>query len=152
MSVTQADFTLERHYDHAPERLWAAWTDQRVKERWFLIDQSDATTYRLDAREGGTELLTTTLDDGRAISFAAQYVDVVASERLVYLTEMHLDGQRMSATLGVVTLEADGAGTRLTLTEHGAYLDGLDRPDHREQGTGEQLDRLASALAEAPVG
>ena len=41
---------------------------------------------------------------------------------------------------------AVGSGTRLTITDHGAYLDGLDRPDWREEGTRDELDRLAVEL------
>ena len=150
MTVTNADFTLERTYDVPPERVFPAWTDERIKRRWFLPDPAEGTTYELDAREGGQELLSTSMPDGRAITYAARYVDVVAGERLVALTEMHLDGARMAATLSVVTFEAaDGGGTALTLTEHGAYLDGLDEPRFREQGTGEQLDRVAEVLASA---
>jgi hypothetical protein len=39
-----------------------------------------------------------------------------------------------------------GDGTRLVLTEQGVYLDGLEDPGWREQGTGQQLDALATEL------
>jgi hypothetical protein len=46
-----------------------------------------------------------------------------------------------------------GAGTALTLTEHGAYLnglDGLDQPRSRQEGVTEQLDNLTGYLAGQP--
>jgi hypothetical protein len=43
-------------------------------------------------------------------------------------------------------LSAEGEGTLLTLTEHGAFFDGLDSPTQREQGTGSLLDALARVL------
>lgn len=41
---------------------------------------------------------------------------------------------------------AEGGGTRLALTERGAFLDGLDRPRDRERGTRDHLDALAAEL------
>jgi hypothetical protein len=40
---------------------------------------------------------------------------------------------------------ADG-GTRLVLTEQGAYLDGREQPAWREQGTADHLEALAGEL------
>ena len=37
-------------------------------------------------------------------------------------------------------------GTRLVLTEQGAYLDGREQPAWREQGTADQLEALAGQL------
>ena len=43
------------------------------------------------------------------------------------------------------------AGTRLTYTEQGAYLDGLDTPEQREEGTAQLLDALGASLDGAPA-
>ena len=46
-----------------------------------------------------------------------------------------------------MTRTADGrAGTRLLLTEQGAFLDGYEDNGSREHGTGLLLDRLGTAL------
>jgi hypothetical protein len=37
-----------------------------------------------------------------------------------------------------------------TSTEQGAFLDGLDTPDQREQGTGSLLDALGEELQRGP--
>ena len=42
-----------------------------------------------------------------------------------------------------------GEGTRLVLVEQGAYLDDMEQPEWREQGTNSQFDALAKLLAEA---
>ena len=67
--------------------------------------------------------------------------------RIVYAYDMHLEGTRISVSLGTVELEPEGDGTRLTYTEQGAYLDGLDSADQRESGTGGLLDALGAELA-----
>ena len=52
-------------------------------------------------------------------------------------------------TVSLTTVEftpAEDGGTRLFLTEQGAYLDGQEQPAWREQGTADQLDALAAEL------
>ena len=48
----------------------------------------------------------------------------------------------------VTTVEFNAAegGTRLVLTEQGAFLDGREEPAWREHGTAAQLDALAAEL------
>ena len=60
--------------------------------------------------------------------------------------EMYLDDARISVSVATVVLEAVGDGTKLTLTEQGVFLDGLDSPAEREHGTGELLNTLAAYL------
>jgi hypothetical protein len=50
--------------------------------------------------------------------------------------------------VSVATLEfyAEGSGTRLILTEQGAYLDGLDTSAQREEGTQQLLNALGTYL------
>jgi hypothetical protein len=44
-----------------------------------------------------------------------------------------------------------GGGTRLVLTEQGAFLDGREQPAWREQGTADQLEALAKELIRDPA-
>jgi uncharacterized protein YndB with AHSA1/START domain len=75
----------------------------------------------------------------------------VPDERIVYAYEMHRDETRISVSLATVQLEAEGVGTRLTYTEQGAFLDGEDEPEYREQGTGSLLDALGAELGRQPA-
>lgn len=45
-----------------------------------------------------------------------------------------------------IELAPAGAGTRLTVTEHGAFLDGHDTVQAREHGTRELLEALGASL------
>ena len=56
---------------------------------------------------------------------------------------MTIDGRRLSASLASVLAARRTGGTHLTVTEHGIFLDGLDRVEERERGTRELLDKLA---------
>ena len=55
--------------------------------------------------------------------------------------------KRISVSLATVEVKAEGKGTRLTLTEQGAYLDGSDDGSLRKQGTEGLLDALGRYLS-----
>jgi uncharacterized protein YndB with AHSA1/START domain len=61
---------------------------------------------------------------------------------------MTMNGQRISVSVATFEFFPDDAGTRLVLTEQGAYLDGLDTSEQREAGTRGLLDALATYLEE----
>jgi hypothetical protein len=65
---------------------------------------------------------------------------------------MYADGARISVSVATVELAQDAAGTRLTYTEQGAFLDGLDQAEYRKQGTAGQFDNLSRELRSQPAG
>jgi uncharacterized protein YndB with AHSA1/START domain len=140
-SIEHGTFTLERVYPAPPARVFAAWSDQQAKAQWFGGED-----FSLDFRVGGTET-----NAGGPYRYEATYRDIVPDERIVYTTDMSKDGRIMSVSLASIEFAAEGDGTRLTLTEHGAFLDGLETAAQREHGTGELLDKLGEALAGAGV-
>jgi uncharacterized protein YndB with AHSA1/START domain len=145
-SVTHSTFVVERTYDASPARVFAAWAEPERKARWFGDPEQGVSEFELDFRVGGREFNRGTVE-GQAYTYEARYQDIVPDERIVYAYDMHTDGQRISVSLGTVQLKPDGDGTRLTYTEQGAYLDGLDTPEQRQQGTGGLFDALAEELA-----
>ncbi len=148
-SVTHSTWTLERTYDAAPAQVFAAWADIEAKSRWF--GGGEQLQWDLDFRVGGKEVNIGRIDSGTVFALEALYQDIVPDERIVYSYEMQMDDARISVSLATVQIEAAGDGSRLTYTEQGAYLDGLDTPEQREHGTGELLDSLGQALAGAPA-
>lgn len=149
-SVTHATFVVERTYDASPELVFAAWADPAKKARWFGDPEEGTTEFELDFRVGGREINRGRPDGGSLYAFEAVYQDIVQDERIVYMYDMHLDDKRISVSLGTVELEPVGEATRLTYTEQGAFLDGRDTPDQREQGTGSLLDALGEELRRGP--
>jgi len=65
----------------------------------------------------------------------------------VYIYEMYAADDRMSASLATVQIVPDQDGTMLTYTEQCAFLDGIDKPEAREEGTAWMLDNLGKYLA-----
>jgi uncharacterized protein YndB with AHSA1/START domain len=143
-SVTHSTFVIERTYDAAPTRVFAAWAGKDAKQRWF--GPVEGGEHELDFREGGHERLLARVH-GATYNYDALYEDIVPDERIVYTYNMHRDGRRMSVSVTTVELLAEEGGTRLRYTEQGVYLDGEDTPELREQGTQEMLDKLAAALS-----
>jgi uncharacterized protein YndB with AHSA1/START domain len=142
-SVTHATFVVERSYDASPARVFAAWAQPEAKARWFGGSGGE---FELDFRIGGREFNRGGLPDGSVYTFEGRYQDIVPDERIVYAYDMHLDDRRISVSLATVELKPAGAGTRLIFTEQGAFLDGLDTPAQREEGTGSLLEALGEEL------
>ena len=150
-SVHHETFVVERTYAASPARVFAAWADPETKARWFGGSDEANGEYELDFRIGGRELSRGGAPDGEVYTYEARYHDIVPDERIVYVYDMHRDKTRISVSLTTVDLKAEDAGTRLIYTEQGAYLDGEDKPEYREQGTGSLLDALGAELARQPA-
>src|SRR5258708_20802593 len=132
-SVTHATFTIERSFDARPEQVFTAWADPAAKRRWF--GGTDESTHAIDFRVGGREQIRGGPPGDEVYTFTALYQDIVPNERIVYTYDMLQNETRMSVSVTTVEFEPAGAGTRMTFTEHGAYLDGIDTPAAREHGT-----------------
>ena len=145
-STTHATFVIERTYDAQPSRVWRAWADPDEKLRWFGPQELRKPEHELEFRVGGLERMTVKAPDGALYTYVARFQDIVEGQRFIHTYEMYRDEARISVSVATVELVAEGAGTRLTLTEQGAFLDGLDTPAEREHGTRELLDTLAAAL------
>jgi uncharacterized protein YndB with AHSA1/START domain len=149
-SVTHATFVVERTYEASPAQVFASWATPAAKARWFGPDEETG-EYELDFQVGGREINRGSGPDGDVYTFDARYQDIVPDERIVYTYDMHRDETRISVSLATVELRPEGAGTLLVFTEHGAFLDGQDTPDLREQGTGSLLDALGADLQREPA-
>jgi uncharacterized protein YndB with AHSA1/START domain len=151
-SVTHATFTIERTYDAAPARVFAAWASVEAKARWMGCDPTWVQgKHELDFRVGGREMNRSGPKGGPVHAFDALYHDIVANERIVYSYDLRLGDRLISVSLATIEFKRQGAGTRMTLTEQGAFLDGYDGAAEREEGTREGMDRLGAALASMPA-
>jgi uncharacterized protein YndB with AHSA1/START domain len=146
-SVVHSTFSIERTYRASPIRVFHALIDPAAKAVWFSGGSGYTVVERtMDVRAGGRERLKGRWDSGMVTTFDAIYLDVVHNERLVYAYEMTLDDRKISVSLATVDLSRTENGTRLVVTEQGAFLDGYDDAGSREKGTGFLLDRLGVEL------
>ena len=150
-TAIHASFTLERRYPYPPARVFAAFADPVLKARWFSGPDGCTPIERSCAfHEGGRERAVGRWPNGLVTDFDAIYHDIVADRRIVYSYAMRLDDRRISVSLATIEILPDGAGTRLIVTEQGAFLDGYEDNGSREHGTGDLLDRMAASLAAEP--
>jgi uncharacterized protein YndB with AHSA1/START domain len=146
-SVVHAIFSLERVYDASPALVFRALSDRAAKARWFEGGNGWTMLEReMDVRPGGRERVKGRWPSGVVTTFDAVYFDVVPNRRLVYGYEMRFDARKISVSLATIELAPADAGTRLRITEQGAFLDGYDDAGSREHGTGLLLDRLGASL------
>jgi uncharacterized protein YndB with AHSA1/START domain len=147
-SVVHDSFSLERTYPATPEKVFAAWTTLEAKKQWFGNEEGLEAVgeQTLDFQVGGRERFAAKAE-GKLFEYAATYCDIVENERIVWTYDMVMDGQRISVSLSTVEIAGTPGGTRLVMTEQGAFLDGLDTNDQRREGTEQFLDALRDFLA-----
>ncbi len=156
MTNTQhASFVIERRYDAAPQRVFAAWSDAAAKRTWFVEGEgSEIQSHTLDFREGGRETSRFRFLKGEE-TFGEETVfgndtifnEVVPNERIIFTYSMDRNGVRFSVSLASVEFEAAGGGTRMIFTEHAAFFEGGDGPQMREAGWRALFDKLGAYLA-----
>ncbi|MDP9092867.1 MAG: SRPBCC family protein [Actinomycetota bacterium] len=146
-TVVHDTFVIDRSYAASPARVFTAFADPSAKVRWFGEPIEKQAPHEIDFRVGGREVLSGNVPGGGpSFTYDALYQDIVDNERIVYSYEMTIDGKLISVSVATIEFLHSGAGTRLILTEQGAYLDGLDTSEAREQGTKELLDALGQYL------
>ena len=151
-TITHGTFSLERSYEAPRERVFAAFATAEGKAAWFPGGEGLSLVERaFDFREGGKERLIGKWSSGTVSQFDATYFDIVPDARIVYAYEMRLDGTKISVSLATIEFRAAGQGTRLLVTESGAFLDGYDDAGSREHGTNALIDKLGDYLARVPA-
>ncbi len=145
LSAEHGSFTIIRSYPVPPERVFDAWSSRDAKARWFGTP-GDA-DYALDFRVGGTEVNRGGPPGGPVYVYEATYKNIVPCSRIVYGYTMEADGTLISVSVSTIEFAAEGAGTTITFTEQGVFLDGGDTPTMREKGTGVLLDALGGVLS-----
>jgi uncharacterized protein YndB with AHSA1/START domain len=148
-STNHATFVIERIYEAAPSRVWRAWADPEEKLRWFGPRVLTKPEHELEFRVDGIERMAVQAPDGALYTFVARFRDIVEGERFIHTYEMYRDDARISVSVATVEFELAGTGTKLTMTEQGVFLNGLDAPAEREHGTRELLETLATYVESA---
>ena len=148
MSIAHDTISLERHYHATPERVFGAFSNPAAKAIWFHgPDHWPAPEgWTSDFRIGGIDTVAMGPAGGEPYYSTARYYDIVPNRRIVLSYEMVHAGRRISISMQSYEMVAEDGGTRLSLTDQGAYLDDLDVPANRRRGLEAELDQLAQAL------
>ena len=152
MTVTHADFTIERRYPYTPAQTFSAWAEPELRRQWFANPGGwDNAEWDLDFRVGGGEVSKGGHPGGRYNEFQSRFHEIVENERIIFAYDLRHDHRLISVSLTTVEFFLDGDGTRMLYTEQGAFFDGPDAAAEREHGTGLLLDALGRFLAGEPV-
>jgi uncharacterized protein YndB with AHSA1/START domain len=146
-SIAHGSFTVTRSYPAKPARVFKAWANPEFKRKWFGTPKENDPADIFEFRVGGREY-----NEGKMgndlYTFDVRYQDIIPDQRIIYTYEMKLNGERISVSLATVEVEPDGDGTKMTVVEHGAFLDGLDNVNQRQEGTEYLMTALGKSLAD----
>jgi uncharacterized protein YndB with AHSA1/START domain len=149
-SADHGTFVVERTYPLAtPSRVFAAWANWEAKAIWMDDPdfKSDGSEPEFEFRVGGHERFGGLTLEGSTYRYDATYYDIIENQRIVYCYEMYSSEERMSVSIATVEFAPERDGTKLTHTEQGVFLDGIDKPEDRQHGIEWMLDNLGSYLA-----
>ncbi len=154
--VVHSTFAIERTYAASPARVFAAFADPAMKQRWFMDGKGFASeAYTADFRVGGFERSRFTFAGGvpgappagTLLGNDTVYLDIEPNRRIVFAYTMLVGDRRMSTSLATLELSASGSGgTLLRFTEQAAFFDHADGAKGREGGWRELLAKVEKVL------
>ena len=150
--VIHGTASASRDLAHPPERVFAAFSELPLRDRWFRMPGS--TGHELDFRVGGGETasgVTEISGETERIEWRSHILDIVEDRRIVFAYEIVVNGLRRNTSLVTVETEPEGEGTMLRYTEQYAvtHYNGDGSQDERHIGGSHLflLNRLEAALA-----
>ena len=145
--VVHSTFSIERTYPSSPAWVFAAFSNQQTKRRWFVEGEGwEIDEFTMDFRVGGQEISRFRKKGGAPMGNDTVYLDIVPERRIVLAYTMTVGDKRISVSLATVEIAPSGDGTRLVYTEQGAFFDGADKPARREAGCRELFEKLGEEL------
>jgi len=147
--IFHGTFTLTRIWSAPPSRVFGAWSDPKIKAKWFRGPPDRWTELRrsIDFRPGGSEVLEGRFSESGKVSlFEARFHFIEQDRKLVYSYDLHLNGAFHSVTLSSLILEPEGGSTRVSYTEQIVFLDGRDGTADRQHGTELQFATIETVL------
>jgi uncharacterized protein YndB with AHSA1/START domain len=141
--AAKPSLTLNRRFNAAPEKVYAAWTQPAQIAQWFGPDAGGVQRAETDLRTGGRFTIVFNTEDGEEHQVNGVYREVVRNKKLVFTWAWRSTPERES--LVTVLIEPDGDGSLLTLI-HEQFFDEAARDRHSHGWTG-SLDKLERYLA-----
>lgn len=152
--VVHATCVVERSFSRPASVVFAALSDPDKVRRWMAGgSHSELVEFRCDFVEGGRQVLQYKMGPetpiaGAVITNEGRFQHVVPDERIVTASTMKMGERIFSASQVTFELMATEKGSDLVITHQGAFFEGSDGPERREQGWNVLADNLTSLLSE----
>lgn len=150
--VVHATCVVERSFPCPPEVVFRALSEPDKMRRWYTDENSsELEEFTAEFREGGWQRLRYKLKQGTPIpgmliTNEGMYQEIVPNERVVSASTMKLGERRISASQVTMELIRTKTGTDLICTHQGAFFEGSDGPERREQGWNRLMDNLVKVV------
>jgi uncharacterized protein YndB with AHSA1/START domain len=152
-SVTHSTFVIERRYPSSPEGVFRALANPACKTALVCgrgTPPGGRVPHGVSSRRERAHALA--VQRGLAVSRIVLsndgiYQDIVPNRRIVIASTMTLGERRISASLATFEILPWDSGTILVFTHQGAFFEGADGPERREERWNKLLDKLANEFA-----
>ena len=146
-SVIHDTVIVRRTYDSTPERVYRAWMEPALLERWYVPgdEKWSAKIVEHDFRVGGGKWITFGPPE-ETFSEHCHYVDIVPNRRICYAMTIARGDTRITVSMVTVEFIPHPEQCEVRVTDQLAILDGGDTAKDRQRGWGETLDKLSGVV------
>jgi uncharacterized protein YndB with AHSA1/START domain len=142
--VAHETLTFERTYEASPKRVFAAFADVKIRERWSTPSDTAAVVYsEANFTVGGQDVFRCGGKNDLQFSGIARYEDIVEDQRIVFVESISTGGKLLAVSLVTWELLPVERGTRVIITDQLTALDGADMAAGTRLGMNAALDNLA---------
>jgi uncharacterized protein YndB with AHSA1/START domain len=145
--IIQDTIVIERTYDTAVDRVFAAFADSAARVKWGVPSDTAVLIYdESDFRIGGRDRFRCGASSDPKYHGEARYLHIEPERHIVQCETIDADGERLSASLTTVEFKADGDRTHVKLTAQVAAFGSRDMIDGTKFGHDAALAKLAHYL------
>ena len=125
-SEGQREIVITRSFKAPRALVFDCWTKPELFARWFVRPGWTVPVLEMDVRPGGTYRYVMRQDDGSEFTMQGEYREVLRPDRLVsaiaFVGFDEVGWRPEDATVSVIELVEEGAGTLMTMTQTSAHM------------------------------
>ena len=134
--MTQPALVIKRTVKATRKKIFEAWTQGALLEKWFMPLSVTSVKVKNDLREGGHYQIDMTTAEGEVYVHTGEYKEIIPNEKLVFTW----NSDWANNTRVTVELKDAGDGTEITLTHE--MLPTVDTRDEHQRGWTSIFDKL----------